>query len=577
MNRSPDPGKPGRPRPLPSVNMALLPHERQAERARRVAWVAVAALALGTIAVLVLHPYLFAPLPLRPSSRATRPPAHAPLQTAMLAATAQSPAPPATHRMVDAGQSNTDVDGQNTAAEEAAQPATDEDAVPGRTVAPLHLAAVSAPADDETAAPDDAGSPSDERTATTTATDSAAASAEDESDNAADTTRPSPGTRKLRFGNAAGFQQALLNANIPFTDSAALVAALDPHMDFRRCRPEDQLRVSYDNRGTVQAFEYRASQTERYRAVREDGHFVAERIPVALETRRVTFGGYVDISLGQALEQLAVGSSLVGAFVEAFEREVSFQRDTRTGDRFRLIADQRLIDGKPTGYGTVHALEYHGERVGKLRAYWYDPREGRAEFFDEKGRGRVGGWLRTPLRYDFISSPFNPRRRHPILKRIVPHHGVDYVAATGTPVWAAADGTVTFTGAKGPNGNLISIRHTSGYETHYAHLSRIKPGLRPGKRVEQRTLIGAVGTTGRSTGPHLHFGLERYNRFIDPQSQLNGPGKLLSRRERSDFKRLRDALDGELDAIPLSPAPSKAAARIPASAAFLPADGPVEL
>src|SRR5690606_24640269 len=138
------------------------------------------------------------------------------------------------------------------------------------------------------------------------------------------------------------------------------------------------------------------------------------------------------------------------------------------------IGDQML------GYGTIHAVEVRGQRLGEHRAYWFEPREDLADFYDPSGRAVHGGWLRTPLRYDHISSPFNPRRRHPILRRIVPHNGVDYAAATGTPVWAAADGVVTFVGARGASGNLVSLRHENGYETHYAHLHRFAAGLERG-------------------------------------------------------------------------------------------------
>jgi murein DD-endopeptidase MepM/ murein hydrolase activator NlpD len=147
-----------------------------------------------------------------------------------------------------------------------------------------------------------------------------------------------------------------------------------------------------------------------------------------------------------------------------------------------------------------------------------------------------GGWLRTPLRYDRLSSKFNPRRFHPILKRTVPHLGVDYAASTGTPVWAAAEGRVTFAGRKGPNGNLVVVRHSGGFETAYAHLHRIKGGIRRGTFVKQRELIGFVGSTGRSTGPHLHFGLKKYSRFIDPLTELNGPGLRMVARELPAYK-----------------------------------------
>jgi len=165
-----------------------------------------------------------------------------------------------------------------------------------------------------------------------------------------------------------------------------------------------------------------------------------------------------------------------------------------------------------------------------------------------------GGWLRTPLRYDRLSSRFNPRRFHPILKRTMPHLGVDYAAATGTPVWAAADGRVTSAGRKGPNGNLVVIRHGGGFETAYAHLHRIKSGIRPGTYVKQRELIGFVGSTGRSTGPHLHFGLKKYTRSIDPLTELNGPGLRMASRDLTSYRSALaewQALLGGIENVPV--------------------------
>jgi hypothetical protein len=138
---------------------------------------------------------------------------------------------------------------------------------------------------------------------------------------------------------------------------------------------------------------------------------------------------------------------------------------------------------------------------------------------------------------------------HPVLRRLMPHNGIDFAAGTGTPVWAAADGEVTFVGERGPNGNLVSIRHEGGWETAYAHLSRFASGLRAGARVEQRDVIGYVGSTGRSTGPHLHFGLRRAGRWVDPASQLNGPGRPLPGGLMPRFRGVMSELGAALDAI----------------------------
>lgn len=364
------------------------------------------------------------------------------------------------------------------------------------------------------------------------------------------------GTRTVhRFGSARAFRSALIAASLTGDEADAVIAALEDVMDFRRCRPEHELVVERGGDGSLRRFEYRASVTQIYEAVRDgEGKLVGRQVEVPVERIRLRRGGTIRRSLGTALERAGLGRSLVGVFVEVFERNVSFATDTRTGDTFRIIVDEERIGGEFLRYGTVHAIEVRGQRLGEHQAFWFAPREDLADFYDATGRAVHGGWLRTPLRYDHISSPFDPRRRHPILRRIMPHNGVDYAAPTGTPVWAAADGVVTFVGERGANGNLVSLRHDNGYETFYAHLSRFAPGLEVGQRVRQRQPIGYVGSTGRSTGPHLHFGLKRNGRFIDPQAELNGPGRMMPAAYLPRFRREVRALQAELARIPVEPA-----------------------
>ena len=509
MPREPDPSKSPSPRPLPTVNVALLPHELRAARTRQM-FLAVGA---GLIALGLLWwafgedlIALFQTAPPRSVDQdgwPVRP--NAPIAAATPSST-----------ISDAGNTN-------VAASDRLK-----DVVPHRLLRPLP------------ASPTSGALPSG-------ASEQALAAVGTTGDAAPET---------IAFGKARGFRDALLRAGVDPPDADAIVTALEDHVDFRRCRPEHKLTFARLDDGSLQRFEYRVSQTELYRATRTADGFRGERVPIEIERRRVARGGNIAGSLGQALVHSQLGRSLVGAFVEVFERTISFKKDTRTGDTFRIVVDEQYVDGNFLGYGTVHALEYTGERAGTLQGFWFEPKEGQGDFFDAQGRAANGGWLRTPLRYDHISSGFNPRRRHPILKRIVPHHGVDYAAASGTPVWAAANGVVHYAGYKGANGNLVAIRHDGGYETFYAHLSRITRGIKRGTKVRQRQLIGAVGSTGRSTGPHLHFALKRRGRFIDPMKQLNGPGKPLPSRYMARFRKHRAELQAELEAIVLAPAPA---------------------
>ena len=339
------------------------------------------------------------------------------------------------------------------------------------------------------------------------------------------------------FGGVPSFRGALLNAGLEADECTAIEQALQHIVDFRRCRPEHKLIVERDENADLKRFEYHPSATEFVEVTRgEDGSFRAEQIRVKVQRTPIARAASVQTSIGDGLLELGLPAGLATFFVEAFEGQINFSLQARKGDVFRIVVDEERVDGEFLRYGRVHAVEYDGQRTGKVQAFYYETGGAPGQFYDESGRAMQGGWLRTPLRYDRLSSGYNPRRFHPILKRTVPHLGVDYAAGTGTPVWAAAHGRVTFAGRKGPNGNLVVIRHSGGFETAYAHLHRIKGGIRPGTYVKQRELIGFVGSTGRSTGPHLHFGLKKYSRPIDPLTELNGPGLRMASRDLPSYK-----------------------------------------
>ncbi|UCH30169.1 MAG: M23 family metallopeptidase [Myxococcales bacterium] len=355
-------------------------------------------------------------------------------------------------------------------------------------------------------------------------------------------------------GTTPSFRGALLEAGLEPDECEEIELALQHIVDFRRCRPEHRLIVERDENAALKHFEYHPSATEFVEVTRgEDGLFRAEQIRVKVERTPIARAASVETSIGDGLVGLGLPAGLATFFVEAFEGRVNFALQARKGDVFRIIVDEERVDGEFLRHGRVHAMEYDGQKTGKIQAFYYQAGNNAGQFYDDTGRAMVGGWLRTPLRYDRLSSRFNPRRFHPILKRVMPHLGVDYAAPTGTPVWAAADGRVTFAGRKGPNGNLVVIRHGGGFETAYAHLHRIKSGIRPGKFVKQRELIGFVGSTGRSTGPHLHFGLKKYRRYIDPLTELNGPGLRMASRELPAYKDAMTDLKSGLAGIENAP------------------------
>jgi len=179
------------------------------------------------------------------------------------------------------------------------------------------------------------------------------------------------------------------------------------------------------------------------------------------------------------------------------------------------FGDQAGEPGEFVALGRILAATYQGSRA-RSSAFWVGNETGNGNYYDMQGRPLRKSFLKSPLNYRRISSGFSRARRHPVTKRVVPHHGVDYVAAPGTPVSATADGRVISAGWDGPLGKAVRIRHGSEYVTIYGHLRGIAKGIHNGADVRQNQVIGYVGSTGRTTGPHLHYTLQHRGSPINP-------------------------------------------------------------
>jgi murein DD-endopeptidase MepM/ murein hydrolase activator NlpD len=311
----------------------------------------------------------------------------------------------------------------------------------------------------------------------------------------------------------------------------------------------------------VRAFEYQVSPTEIYQArENEAGVLAGERLDLHVETKRAAAAVVVGEDLPASLEGAGFEPSLVDLLDDALEGRAQLS-SLRPGSRLRILADYETALGAFAHYLDVLAVEYVSVDPSSLPLRVYRFRSDKAQgFFDAKGHQPYKGGFRSPIPFARISSRFNMRRMHPILHVIMPHNGVDFVASTGTPVFAAASGNIDTVGDAGPSGNLVTIHHANGITTGYAHLSRFAPHLAKGQPVEARQLVGYVGSTGRSTGAHLHFSAKRNGVFIDPLALKLDGDRVLPRSDRAEFETLRATVDKLLDAIPLPNIPSDVAA-----------------
>jgi len=222
------------------------------------------------------------------------------------------------------------------------------------------------------------------------------------------------------------------------------------------------------------------------------------------------------------------------AFAEILAWEIDFYKDVREGDRFKMVVEKVYKGDQFVRYGTIDGVEYQrGEKI--IRGIRY-----KDSYYNENGISMRKAFLKAPLRFNRISSKFSGARRHPILGGLRPHLGVDYAAPIGTPIWAVADGTVTSCGWNNGFGNQVVLRHMNGYTTYYGHLSRFGSGIRKGVRVKQKQVVGYVGSTGLSTGPHLDYRLLKDGQFRNPLKETFIPGVPIQEKEKGMFGKKRD-------------------------------------
>lgn len=335
---------------------------------------------------------------------------------------------------------------------------------------------------------------------------------------------------------------------------AAMVSATRAAFDPRQLRADRPYRLERTLDGLLRWFEYEIDADRFLRIVSRpngaaEASLDAEVLPIDKTREVLRLSGAIDrqaSSLFAAMDRIGEGPELSIALADIFAGEVDFNSDLQPGDSFRLVTETYSRDGRFAGYGAILAAELNnGGR--RLRAVRFTAPGSKPGYYDEQGRSLRRFFLKSPLKFvpvPHVTSGFSQRRLHPIDRIYKDHLGVDYRAPEGAPVVAVAGGVVTFAGTSGASGRMARIRHASGYESYYLHLSSIARGIQAGRRVEQSEQIGRVGSTGAATAPHLDFRLRRNGVFVNPrrvQSNLP-PGEPVAAEHRALFASVRDQM-----------------------------------
>ena len=267
--------------------------------------------------------------------------------------------------------------------------------------------------------------------------------------------------------------------------------------------------------------------------------------PITVEQR------YADVTISNSLwvdmTDAGVSPNLILSLSDIYAWTVDFF-GLQKGDRFRVLYDEKMCDGEVISVDTVrYAVFTHNG--SDLPAVMYNQKDGGNIYWNEKGESMRKAFLKAPLHYSRISSGFSGARRHPVTRKVQPHYGVDYAAPTGTPVMTIGDGVVTSVKYEGAGGNVVRIKHNSVYSTAYLHLSKYAKGLKVGQRVRQGEVIGYVGSTGRSTGPHLDFRVWKNGSPINPLKMDSPPAEPLNGDHKAAFDAMSEKYKAQIDTI----------------------------
>ncbi len=362
-----------------------------------------------------------------------------------------------------------------------------------------------------------------------------------------------PVTKELVVTSGDTFVTVLGKAGVPTQEAHNILDAMGKKFNPRTLGIGDKVSVVFDKpddatQPVVTKLSMALSNVSTLHVERGEKGYAVNQVDVPIVKKLARAGGKIDSSLYNTIVGSGMSSAMVGEIIKAYSYDVDFQREIQQGDQVDVVFEKlQTEDGKPVGYGDIiYASLDLGDR--ELRIYRYTDKLGLSDYYNAKGESVRKALLRTPINGARISSGFG-MRNHPILGYSKMHKGVDFAAPTGTPIYAAGDGVVNFVGRKGGYGNYLQIKHNAQYASAYAHLSRFATGVAPGKKVKQGQIVAYVGSTGASTGPHLHYEILSGGGQVNPANVKFKTGTVLAGKELAAFKRNVETLQAQLDSL----------------------------
>ena len=331
--------------------------------------------------------------------------------------------------------------------------------------------------------------------------------------------------------------------------SATLHEVMSSSKDARKL---SQLKVGQvfefelSNSGDLLELSSKISNLESVSLKRSEKGFTFKRDLVKPAIRTKYAYGVINSSLFVSAKNAGLPYGLTLDMANVFGYDIDFAQDIVKGDQFEVIYEEQVVEGQVVGTGNILAARFTN-RGKAYTAVRYTNKQGVSSYYNAHGMSLRKAFLRTPVDFARISSRFSTGRKHPILNKIRAHQGVDYAAPRGTPIRAAGDGKVVLAGRKGGYGNTVILRHGNSYKTLYAHMQGFAKGIRNGAAVKQGQVIGYIGTTGLSTGPHLHYEFQINGRHVDPLAQKKLMADPIANAEKAKFMKISQPLMARMD------------------------------
>jgi murein DD-endopeptidase MepM/ murein hydrolase activator NlpD len=333
---------------------------------------------------------------------------------------------------------------------------------------------------------------------------------------------------------------------LPSTSVHEILASDKQAKQFTQLQRGQKLEFELNPDGQLTNLHTKLSDLESITLTKNDKGYVFNRVTAKPTVRSAYVHGVINSSLSQSAARAGLSHSLTMDMASVFGYDIDFAQDIRQGDEFDVIYEQKVVNGKSVGNGPILSARFTN-RGKTYTAVRYTNKQGNSSYYTADGNSMRKAFIRTPVDFARISSKFSAGRKHPILNKIRAHKGVDYAAPRGTPIKAAGDGKVLLAGRRGGYGNTVIIQHGNTYRTLYGHMQGFAKGVKTGGTVKQGQVIGYIGTTGLSTGPHLHYEFQVNGVHVDPLGQKLPMADPIAKAERARFLAQSQPLMARMD------------------------------